>query len=82
MGYDADAITVKKGKATFLDDEGNEVNVSVNQLKTYLAQEDALAQLNNQMGDYVDKVEELEDAEKSLAAAYADGKINYEQYSK
>lgn len=83
MGWDPDKVKDESGnKATYVNDEGEEVTISDEQVRKYLAQEEALKGMNSQVEKYAGKVEKLEEAEMKLARAYEAGVIDYEQYKK
>ena len=60
MGWDPDKVKNEGGnKATYVNDEGEEVTISDEQIRKYLAQEEALNGMNDQVEKYAGKVEQL-----------------------
>ena len=81
MGWDANLVENKNGnKAVYIDNEGNEVTISDEQVRRYLAQNEAIQQLDQNMSEYADNVDTLASHEKQLAKQYANGTITYDQY--
>ena len=83
MGWDANLVENKNGnKAVYIDDEGNEVTISDEQVRKYLAQEEALKNVEGTIKETSGEISKLALQEKALANA-ADGSIeSYEEYKK
>ena len=83
MGWDANLVDNKSGnKAVYIDNEGNEVTLSDEQVRKYLAQQEALQNVEKSIKDTSGEISKLALQEKLLAKA-ADGSIeSYEEYRK
>lgn len=83
MGWDENLVKNKSGnKAVYVNEEGEEVTISDAQVRQYLAQQEALENLNGSVDEYAKKVETLERKEDALAESYERGAISYEEYVK
>lgn len=83
MGWDASQVKNKSGnKAVYINDAGEEVTIDDAQVRKYLAQQEALQEVEKTIGETSEKVSQLAMYEKRLANA-ADGSISsYENYKK
>ncbi len=83
MGWDANLVDNQGGnKAVYIDDEGNEVTISDEQVRKYLAQQEALNNVESSIKSTSEEISKLALQEKALANA-ADGSIeSYEEYKK
>lgn len=83
MGWDANLVDNKGGnKAVYIDNEGNEVTISDEQVRKYLAQQEALNNVEASIESVSGNISKLALQEKALANA-ADGSIeSYEEYRK
>ena len=83
MGWDADLVKNKSGnKAIYINEEGEEVTISDEQVRKYLAQQEALKQVEDTVAETSATITKLALAEKNLAKN-ADGSIeSYEEYKK
>ena len=81
MGWDANLVKNKSGnKAVYINEEGEEVTISDEKARQYLAQQAALDGLNESVSDYAEKVEKLEMTEQNLVKQYKAGAISYDEY--
>lgn len=83
MGWDANLVKNKMGnKAVYIDEEGEEVTISDEQVRRYLAQQKALEEVEKTVETTSQTITKLSLAEKNLAKN-ADGSIkSYEEYKK
>jgi hypothetical protein len=82
MGWDPDKVQNKGGnKAVYVDNEGNEVELDDAVARKYLAQQKAIEDAGESLGEHAAKVEELEKQEQILAKAFEDGSITYDEYT-
>ena len=83
MGWDADLVKDKSGnKAVYVNEEGEEVTISDEQVRKYLAQQKALEEVEKTVETTSQTIAKLSLAEKNLAKN-ADGSIkSYEEYKK
>jgi TP901 family phage tail tape measure protein len=81
MGWDANLVDNQSGnKAVYIDNEGNEVTISDEQVRKYLAQQEALKNVEDSIESVSGDISKLALQEKALANA-ADGSIeSYEEY--
>lgn len=81
MGWDANLVDNQNGnKAVYIDNQGNEITLSDDVARQYLAEQAALKDLNDEVDEYTNKASTLLAKEKAFAAA-ADGSIkSYEKY--
>ena len=83
MGWDANLVKNKMGnKAVYINEEGEEVTISDEQVRRYLAQQKALEKVEETVETTSQTITKLSLAEKNLAKN-ADGSIkSYEEYKK
>lgn len=82
MGWDENLVQNKSGnKAVYVNDAGEEVTISDEAARKYLAQQEALTQASEGVEQMAEKTNDLARMEKMLAAS-ADGSIeSYEKYT-